>query len=266
MSGELFYGVSLWLIAVVMLGILVLVTEAGFRGARNVRTRLDETAKSQIGIISGAVLGLLALLLGFTFAMAQGRFELRQRLVLEESNDIRTAYLRTRLLPEPNRTEAADLLRSYVAARMDFYRAGADRERVEEAQNRTNQLQEQLWSNAVSAVAKDDREVTTGLFIESLKDVFDSRAKRFAAMDNHVPESVLLLLFIVALVAALSVGYGCGLGAHRHLFSTTMMTLLIVLVITEIIDLDRPRRGLIRVSQASMIHLQESMGPDARSR
>ena len=81
-----------------------------------------------------------------------------------------------------------------------------------------------------------------------------------------MPETVLLLLFIVALVAALSIGYGCGLGAHRHLFSTTLMSLLIVLVITEIIDLDRPRRGLIRVSQASMIRLQESLNQDVPSR
>jgi len=266
MSGELLYGASLWLIITVMLAMLILVTEAGFRAASKARSKLDETAKSQVGIITGALLGLLALLLGFTFAMAQSRFDLRQSLVLEESNNIGTAYLRTRLLPEPNRIEAADLLRDYVAARMDFYRVGADHTRVDEAHNRTLQLQNQLWSNAVSAVAKDDREVTTGLFIESLNEVFDSQAKRFAAMENHVPETVLLLLFIVALVAALGVGYGCGLGAHRHLFSTTMMSLLIVLVIAVIIDLDRPRRGLIRISQNSMIRLQESVNRDARAR
>jgi hypothetical protein len=266
MSGELLYGASLWVIASIMLALLILVTEAGFRASGKVRSRLEEAAKSQVGVISGALLGMLALLLGFTFAMAQSRFELRQGLVLEESNDIGTAYLRTRLLPEPNQTEAASLLQSYVQARLDFHQGGIGEERMKDARQRTGQLQDQLWLNALNAVAKDDREVTTGLFIESLNDVFDSQAKRLAAMENHVPESVLLLLFIVAMVAALSVGYGCGLGAHRHLFSTTMMSLLIVLVITVIIDLDRPRRGLIRVSQASMIRLQESMSQDARSR
>ena len=82
-----------------------------------------------------------------------------------------------------------------------------------------------------------------GLFIQSLNNVIDDQAKRLAAMENHVPESVLLLLFIVALVAALCVGYGCGLSAHRQLFSTTLLALLIMLVITVIIDLDRLRRG-----------------------
>lgn len=104
---------------------------------------------------------------------------------------------------------------------------------------------------------------TTGLFIQSLNNFIDTQAEQLAAIENHVPESILFLLFTVALVTVLGVGYGCGLGAHRQLFSTTMMSLLIVLVITVIIDLDRPRRGWIHVNQNSMIRLQESLSINA---
>jgi hypothetical protein len=195
--------------------------------------------------------------------MAQSRFALRQGLVVEEANDIGTTYLRSRLLPEPNKTETANLLRSYVEARLEFFRARVNGELLKEAHDRTIQLQNQLWSNAISAAQKDDRMSTTGLFIQSLNNVIDTQEKRLAAMENHVPESVLFLLFIVALVATLGVGYGSGLSAHRNLLSTTMMALLIVLVIAVIIDLDRPSRGWIRVSQNSMIRLQESLSTDA---
>jgi len=41
------------------------------------------------------------------------------------------------------------------------------------------------------------------------------------------------------------------------------MSVLIVLVIFIIIDLDRPRRGLIEVSQQSMLDLAASIGPEA---
>jgi hypothetical protein len=259
MSGELLYGVNIWLIALVIMILFLLMTEAGFRAGCKVRSGLEETAKSQVSVISGALLGLLALLLGFTFSMAQGRFALRQALVVEEANDIGTTYLRSRQLPEPYQTEVASLLRQYVDARVDFFRDAVDEEHLKEAQNRAIQLQNQLWSKALGAVAKDDRVVITGLFIQSLNNLIDTQEKRLAAMENHVPESVLLLLFIVALVATLAVGYGCGLGAHRSFFSTTMMSLLIMLVITVIIDLDRPRRGLIRVSQNSMIRLQTGL-------
>jgi hypothetical protein len=94
-----------------MLLLLLLTTEVGFRVSKRLRSSLDDAAKSQVGVISAAILGLLALLLGFTFAMAQGRFELRQQLVTEESNNIGTTYLRSRLLPESDQVEIAGLLR-----------------------------------------------------------------------------------------------------------------------------------------------------------
>jgi hypothetical protein len=263
MSSELLYGVDEWLIALVMLALLLLATEGGFRAGRKVRSRLDEGAKSQVGTISGAVLGLLALLLGFTFSMALSRFDNRKQLVVEESNAIGTAHLRSRLLPEPVRTEVGDLLRSYVDARLDFFRAGIDKDRLREAYDKTEQLQTQLWSQAAAAVEKDDRETTTGYFITSVNEVIDLHATRRAATENHVPEGVLLLLLIIALVALAALGYGCGLDGCRHFLSTTMMSVLIVLVITVTIDLDRPRRGLIHVSQASMVHLREDLHKSA---
>lgn len=78
-----------------------------------------------------------------------------------------------------------------------------------------------------------------------------------------MPEGVLLLLLIIALVAGVALGYGCGLGGRRHLLSTTMMFVLIVMVVTVIVDLDRPRRGLIHVSQESVIRLKENLNGTA---
>src|SRR5262245_8635230 len=55
------------------------------------------------GYVVSAVLGLLALLLGFTFSLAADRFDTRRILVLEEANAIGTTYLRAQLLTEPHR-------------------------------------------------------------------------------------------------------------------------------------------------------------------
>jgi hypothetical protein len=263
MQGELFYHTSEWLIAFVMLVLLLLATEVGFRVGFRTRRGVDESARSQVGTIAGAIIGLLALLLGFTFAMALSRFDLRKRLVLEESNAIGTTYLRSRLLPEPMKTEVRGLLRSYVETRLDFYRAGQDEEQLRKALERTGELQEKLWAQAVAAVEKDDSETTTGYFLTSLNEVIDLHSARLAATENHVPEIVLLLLFTLAAVATATVAYGCGLGGHRHLFATTMVPILIVLVVTVIIDLDRPRRGFIRVSQESMTRLRDDLNRSA---
>jgi len=54
-------------------------------------------------------------------------------------------------------------------------------------------------------------------------------------------------------------GYGCGLGNHRNIGATATVCLLISLVILTIMDLDRPRRGLITISQKPMLELRDSM-------
>jgi hypothetical protein len=102
------------------------------------------------------------------------------------------------------------------------------------------------------------------MFQASINEVFDLRNARHSAMDNHVPESVLILLILVSFIAVLCVGYGGGLGKYRHMFSTTMLIVLLVLVISTIMDLDRPRRGFIKVSQTSMIRVQSSLHQEVR--
>jgi hypothetical protein len=262
MRAEMFYEVNELMIALVVIILLLLATEVGYRFGDRVPPGLTDSAKSPVLGISGALFGLLALLLGFTFSMSLNRFEQRKQLVLQEANAIGTTYLRAGLLPEPDRSAVVGLLRSYVDVRLDFYNLRDDRAQFKNVVDRSEKLQHDLWSHAVAVVPKNDPPVTTGLFIESLNDVIDLHSTRLAAMKNHVPEIVLMLLFLVAIMAALLVGYGCGLMKRRHTFSTTTMALLIALVITVIIDLDRPSRGLIRVSQESMIRLRESFKND----
>jgi hypothetical protein len=56
-----------------------------------------------------------------------------------------------------------------------------------------------------------------------------------------------------------AMGYGCGLGSGHFIISRLAMAVLIAMVILAIIDLDQPGRGLIRVSQQSMISLRDDI-------
>src|SRR5580698_3216354 len=112
---------GMWLILVVAFAaILIGATEAGFRLGRKAESRTAESAKSRLGVVEGGILAVLGLLLGFTMSMAVTRFEVRKQLVLDEANAIQTSYLRTRLLPAPDSTEIANLLREYVAVRLHY--------------------------------------------------------------------------------------------------------------------------------------------------
>ena len=259
MSDEILYSLDQWLILAAFFALLLLATEGGYRLGRFMKPRTDEAARSVVSNIHAAILGLLGLLLAFTFSMAVTRYETRKQLVLDEADAIGTAYLRARLLPEPQRTEVAGLFQEYVDARMRFHQDGETPDGRRDANGKADRLQDQLWARAVAAGEADPRSVTTGLFIQALNDVIDVRAKRLTATENHVPEPVLFFLILFAALAVAAVGYGCGLCGGRNFFSTLTFAVLIALATLVILDLDRPRRGLIRVSQKPMIELRDSL-------
>ena len=205
------------------------------------------------------MLGLLALIIGFTFAMALSRFEARRDAVLNEANAIGTTALRARLLPEPHRAEVLNLLRDYVKIRLDITQRPVSRTELIAAVDRSNALQEALWHQAKVMAAKDNGMVPTGLFIQTLNEMIDNQGKRLAALRNRVPNIVLLALFGIAAIASGFAGYACGLEARRTRLPVYIMGFLVSAVILLILDLDRPGTGFIEVSQQPMIDTAASI-------
>ena len=233
--------------------------EIAFRlGRRHVR-RSDDTSRTHIGALQAALLGLLALLLGFNFAMAASRFDARKTLIQEEVNAIRTTYLRAQLLPPAQREKVSELLKNYVAARVDFMQAGVDRIQLERTSAATTDIESRLWTLAGASATFGQASPERVLVIQSLNEMFNTNEKRRAALDNHVPQIVVSLLIAVALGALGFIAYGYGLTGQRRHVSTALFALLIAMVFTIIIDMDQPRSGLIRVGEESLVRLKESM-------
>ena len=259
MPEEFLYSLNLWIILGASIALFLLGDEFGFRLGRRRRPTVSEDAKSQVTAIQGAVLGLLALLLGFTFAMAMSRFEVRKQQILDESNAIGTCFLRAQLLPEPQKMAVSNLLRQYVKVRLQFYQADIDHQSLKVAKSQTEELQGQLWAYAAAWGEQEPRAVTAGLFLQSLNEVIDLHSKGLTALENHVPEIILVLLYFVALAATGLIGYGCGLAGRRNFLVTLVAAVLIAAVIVVIIDLDRPQRGLIKVGLGRMVELRQSL-------
>lgn len=259
MAEEFLYGVDLWLILAAGMVAFLVFTETGFQFGKWAQSRVGEPAKSEILTIQGAMLGLLALILGFTFAMSMTRFETRKQLVLDESNAVGTTFLRAQLLPEPPRKEISNLLRQYVEVRLALFEPGIHQNDLSWVNDQTDLIHRELWSRGAALGEKDQRSVITGLFLQSLNEMIDLHAKRINAMENHVPGIIFQLLYFVAIVTTALIGYGCGLGGRRNFVVTLMASMLIAAVILVIIDLDRPREGLIRVSQQRMMDLRHNL-------
>ncbi len=236
--------------------VLVLVAaEVGFRLGRKSEARTPMQTKSPISTVAAAVLGFLALLMGFTMAMAVSRFEVRRQLVLEEANAIGTSLLRTQLLPAPAGTEIADLLHQYVNVRVQYGIAGNDLARIEGLHIQSVRLQTQLWARVAAYAQQDPNPVRVGFLVQSLNQAIDLEAARWMAFQNHVPESVIYINGLVGMLATMLVGYSFGVNGRRNTFSTLLQTLAITLTLAVIIDLDRPRSGFIRASEQPMFDL-----------
>jgi len=220
---------------------------------RRVGVRIGRRGGENVPTLESAILGLLALMIGFTFAMALSRFEARRDAVLNEPNAIGTTALRARLLPAPHGAETVKLLREYVQVRLEITQRLPSQAGLNAAIARSNTLQEALWQQAMAAAAKDSGMIPTGLFIQTLNEMIDNQAKRLAALRNRIPNIVLLALYAVATTASAFAGYASGLGARPSQLPVYIMGFLVAAVILLIEDLDRPSTGFITVSQQPMI-------------
>lgn len=209
--------------------------------------------------LESAVLGLLALMIGFTFAMALTRFDARREAILSEANAIGTTALRARLLPQPHRTEVLALMREYVGIRIDVTSRAASRPLLQTAIDQSNKVQEALWRHVQAVAARDSGMVPTGLFIQTLNEMIDYQAKRLAVLRNRVPNIVMIALFGVATVAGAFAGYASGLDDRRTRAPVFLMGFLVAGVILLILDLDRPGSGFIDVSQQPLIDAAASI-------
>lgn len=258
MSTEFLYERSEVLILVGLLAVFALSGSLGHWIGLRSRKGDTEVNRTQVFSITAAILALLSLLLGFTFAMALSRFEYRKLMVVQESNAIGAAALRSHLLPASRQVELDPLFRRYVEIRLGSVLQTEQRSTARERLDaEAREIHRKLWAIAASEALTAPASIPLGLFVQSVNDLIDMKAQRDVGVANHVPESALFFLLGLAVLAAGFLGYGDGLSGSRSPTSTAAFSLIVALVILLIIDIDRPQRGLARVSQGSMIELQE---------
>ena len=252
-------GLSLLGVALAVLGSMLLTYVVGqlIRSweIRRAQRRENEVEHSQESYLVGSMLGLLALLLAFSFSMALDRYEERRQLVVQEANAIGTAYLRAQLLDEPHRTRLSRLLVRYTENRIVL--ASASRESLAPLLAENDRLLTALWGGVVAA--RDNalaRGISTPLQM-TFNEVIDLDTERKVARQVRVPAPVLLLLYGFLLLTALVLGY--VLEDRRGRIGAAALFILLALYVSIIADLSRPGSGSIRESQEPMLMLQASL-------
>jgi hypothetical protein len=245
--------------------VVMIIVEIGFRFGVVVHRRSPGEKEAPVSVISGAILGLAAFMLAFSFGMVSNRHDTKKELMRNDANAIRTAWLRADFLPEPDRTEARGLLLQYVDTRLAFAKeVTLEPQRVKDALAASKQVQDRLWNTAVVNARKDMNSDVAALYIESLNEIINIHALRVSVgVQSRVEPEVWLVLMILVGLGALVVGYQTAIADSQRSMIQPVLALSFALVIALIASLDRPDSGVMRVNQTPLYDLRNAMSAEA---
>jgi hypothetical protein len=249
-----------WLFALGLFAGINLMVELGRRVGARQRARIMEGGAAGVGAVEAAIFGLLGLLIAFTFQGASARFDGRRELIVQEANNIGTAWLRIDLLPASAQPVMRELFRKYLDSRLETYRKLPDLVAVKAEQDRTTQLQNEIWKVAIAGQKEVGQVVVTGL-LPALNEMFDIVTTRTMARNTHPPPIVFAMLALMACAAAFMAGHGMSGSEVRSWVHSLGFAVILTITVFVILDMEYPRLGFIRVDSFDqlLVDLRQSM-------
>lgn len=260
MDNSLLFLIDTWKICLMLLVMMMLCIWLGSAiGEKKFKGEYAENAANKT--IIGSVFGLMAFLLAFSFSMSGSRFESRRTASISEANAIGTAILRADLYPEAERNAFRADFKNYLQARIDYLASAWDDAKLNGIQERQKAAADNLWSRAMRLSINAPSIIPSNQMIPSLNEMFDSATTNDYSELMRVPESIVVMLFVLSFVSAFFMGYSSAEKGKLDWYVAFGFCFLSVLVIFITLDLDRPRRGLIQLdtSHQAIISLMDGL-------
>ena len=256
----------LWIVLILAAG-MMLAAELGYRAGRWWHPKAEEPARDHFGAIRSSLLGLLALLLAFSFGMSAQRYEMRRELVVQDTTPLQALYLRSSLLPDPQRGQFKRLLREYVDVRADDRLLERDltSQEVAEAAARSEGLHAKMWQSVKSMAQQDPPLEQADEMLTLLIQSSTTHSRRVQAYLSRVPDAIVWLLLGTAVVAMVAVGFSGGLHKHRGMLARLLLCLVVCGTVFVVLEMDRPGRGVLKVDQGPMVRLKHLVDRDAEA-
>ena len=187
--------------------------------------------------------------------MGTNRLDAKRALVLEQANSISTAFLRSELLPEPQRSQTQVLLSGYVdqilsvdQMKQKYGRYSAGQDFAEQAflgLQKAKKIEAELWQVAVAATNLNPTP-GTALFVGSINQMIDLLQTRFTtSFQERMLPIFWVILFGLATLATGLVGYDMGVSRSQRSFATWVVAVAFSAVMFLVIALDRPQSSTI---------------------
>lgn len=247
MNETLLYKTPAWIIVILLFITMALIHWIGYR-IRIIETKRNKALSNEvIGSIVASLLGLLALLLSFTFNMASTRYDNRRLVILDEANTIRTSILRTDLYPDSLKTKLKSDLKDYLESRIYYYTSVVDTFDIDKANKDSEKIFQKIWIKVNQDAKNETNFVRSQQMIPALNDMINMVSKRDAVKNATVPNPVYWLLFIIILFASFTTGYS-NIGKQKNHVLAVIFSVSVMLTVYLILNLDRPRRGITNMN------------------
>ena len=234
----------------------IMMSDFGFRIGRWWQRRSPGEQEGPTNMLVGSILTMLSFLLAVTMGMASDGFDNR-RVTCTRGGEHDPHDVSPRRIPrEPYGKDIQSLLREYVPLRI----VSRDYTQLHAQNVRSQKIHAELWTQTTALIRQTPDTETKALFIESINDLIALHTTRVTAGVYRVPETVILVLMVGALLTLGVMGYSVGLTGRRGMLSPVVLMVALGTVLTLVIDLDRPREGFLQVSQQPLIDLHEELG------
>lgn len=257
MHSHFFDTLPIGLLFLLTFVLMMLMLELGFRLGTHKGIQPVKAQTAQVRALMGATLGLLALMLAFTFSSAKDHFESRIQFQIDETVLAKRAFMQADLSGESIRTQARALLLEFVDGRVKLIEMVREKQQEEIFQlvNRAAEIHMQLWSLGTSGNVPGNE-----AFEGSVLGLMDMQTRRVqAALANRIPIVIWLALYLTAVMSMTVVGYQAGLTERRSPVATFSLALAFSTVMMLIMDLDRPLQSLFDMDVTVMQQLADFM-------
>ena len=233
------------LMCVVLFMAMLLMVIAGGRVARSWNKQREEPQGGVKNLLT-VLYALSGFILAFTFGMSGTRYEKIRECIEEEANSIETAILRADLYPDSIRSEFRAEFKNYLEAIISYYSNPKDFELIKKSKENALKARHHLWALASGQSKHPEMIVQTQQMIPGLNKMIDSAQTREIIFRSHVPDLILVMLFICVLTTCFVSGFTASSLLRKEWIIILGFTLVSVMVIYTTLDLARPTRGFIK--------------------
>ena len=258
MNSSFFFQMPTIILAGTIFLLIILCNWLGYRYKKWQVRKHPGQVQENIGSIEGSILGVMSLLLGFTFSLAVSKFEARRHLIVEEANELGTAILRCDMYPDSIRNPLRADFKEYVEKRIAYFDAGSDEDKISQEIKNAEVISARLWKRVTFYSNDLDFRIRSQQMIPVLNNVIDIVTTRDAMRLSKVPPLVLYTLLMLVLIAAFLLG--SDYKGHKRNFTLVIgYALVMTLTLNLISELNHPRKGVINLNivEQKMVNLRE---------